>query len=140
MGAQENKELSLKMYKSQAVGDHQGFLDCCAEDITITVPGNQALLPWRVQVKGRANVPEFFAFMNKFITIDKVEMKDFVADGDKVVIFLHEHLTVVGNKFSFELDEVHVHTHKDGKIVDISMFEDTATVVAAVRGKKVEDL
>ncbi len=140
MGAKENKELSLKMYQSQAAGDHQGFLNCCAEDITITVPGCQELLPWRVHVEGRANIPEFFAFMNKYITIDKVEMKQLVADDDKVVIFLHEYLTVVENKFSFELDEVHVHTHKEGKIVDISMFEDTATVVAAVRGKKVQDL
>ncbi len=140
MGASENKQLSLKMYQSQAAGDHQGFLNCCAEDITITVPGSQDLLPWRVHVKGRNNIPEFFAFMGKYITIDKVEMKELVADGDKVVIFLHEYLTVVENKFSFELDEVHVHTHKDGKIVDISMFEDTATVVAAVRGKKIQDL
>ena len=79
--------------------------------------------------------------MAQKISIDKVELQDIVADGSKVVIFLHEWLTVQENKFSFELDEVHVHTYNDdGKVVDITMFEDTATVVAAVRGKKVQDL
>ncbi len=140
MGAAENKEIAIKMYESQQQHDAEGFLGATAENITITVPGHQALLPWRVTVKGRDNIVPWLMDMGKYIAIDKVELKEFVADGDKVVILLHEWLTVVENQFSFELDEVHVLTIHDGKVVDITMYEDTAIVVAALRGKNVTAL
>ncbi len=141
MGAKENKENSISMYKSLQEKQPQGFLAGLSDDCKITAPGAQELLPWTVSVTGKANFPGWTMAMAQKISIDKVELQDIVADGSKVVIFLHEWLTVQENKFSFELDEVHVHTYNsEGKVVDITMFEDTATVVAAVRGKKVQDL
>jgi ketosteroid isomerase-like protein len=140
MGAAENKALSQKMYNSQLKGDLQGFMSCLSEDCVITAPGSDDLLPWRVQVKGRANIPEWLMFMGKHITMDVVKPKQYIADEDKVVVFVHETLTVVKNKKTFELDEIHVHTHKDGKIVDIAMHEDTVAVLAAVRGKEIKDM
>ncbi len=140
MGAAENKALSQKMYAAQLKGDVPGFLGCCAEDISITAPGSQDLLPWRVAVKGRDNVVEWLMFMRKHITMDKVVPTQYIADEDKVVIFVKETLTVQHNQNTFELDEVHVHTHKDGKIVDITMYEDTVAVLAAVRGKEIKDM
>ncbi|MFC1669468.1 nuclear transport factor 2 family protein [Spirochaetota bacterium] len=141
MGAQENKANSIKFYEGLAKRDAAGVLDCLDENITVTAPGCQKLLPWTVSFSGRDNILQWQMDMHKHITIDKVEVQDMVADGTKVVIFLHEWLTVQHNKFSFELDEIHIHSYNDeGKIIDISMCEDTAKVVAAVRGKEVEDL
>ncbi len=141
MGAKENKENSIKMYMALEKKEPQGFLDGLTDDATVTAPGCQDLLPWRVSVKGKENFVQWQIDMREHITIDKAEPRDIVADGNKVVVFLHEWLTVNKNNFSFELDEVHVHTYNDeGKVIDITMYEDTAKVVAAVRGKKVEDL
>lgn len=143
MGGKENKANSVKFYQGLAQRDAKSVLDCLDENITITAPGCQKLLPWKVSFTGRANLMAWQMDMNKHITIDKVEVKGMVADDEsnKVVIFMHEWLTVQQNKFSFELDEIHIHTYgKNGKIIDVSMCEDTAKVVAAVRGKKVEDL
>lgn len=141
MGAQENKKNSIAMYEALQQKKPAGFLAGLADDAVVTAPGCQELLPWTVQVKGKNNFPGWTMAMNEHISIDKVELKNFVADGNTVVIFLHEWLTVQHNKFSFELDEVHVHTYNDeGKVIDISMYEDTAAVVAAVRGKRVEEL
>ncbi len=141
MGAKENKENSIKMYMALEKKEPQGFLDGLTDDATVTAPGCQDLLPWRVSVKGKESFIQWQIDMREHITIDKAEPRDIVADGNKVVVFLHEWLTVNKNKFSFELDEVHVHTYNDeGKVVDITMYEDTAKVVAAVRGKKVEEL
>ena len=140
MSAQENRTLVENMYQSQARGDFAGFLSAAADDISITVPGHGEMLPWKVSCRGKENIGPWLADMSKHIKIDRVELKEFIADRDKVVILLHEWLTVVENQFSFELDEVHVHTVKDGKVVDITMYEDTATVVAAVRGKEVTQL
>lgn len=140
MDAQDNKALCQGMYQAQARGDFAGFMAAAADDIEITVPGHNALLPWSVNVKGKNSIGPWLQNMGKHIKIDKVELKEFVADGDKVVIFLREWLTVVDNGFSFELDEIHVHTVKDGLVADITMYEDTAKVVAALRGKEVTDL
>ena len=140
MDAEKNRQIVQDMYEAQATGDFPGFLAAASDNISIRVPGNQELLPWRVEVQGRDNIGPWLQDMGKHIKIDKVELKDFIAYGDKVVILLHEWLTVTKNNYSFELDEVHVHTLKHGKVVDITMYEDTATVVAAVRGKDVTEL
>ncbi len=113
---------------------------CCSEDVKITAPGSNDLLPWRVSVTGLKNVPEWLMFMNQHITMDKVEPQQYIADEDKVVIFVKETLTVQSNKRTFQLDEIHVHTHKDGKIVDVKMHEDTLRVLAEVRGKELKDM
>jgi len=141
MGATENKRTSMGMYEALQCKQPQGFMAGLAPDVKITAPGCQKLLPWSVSVTGRDNVPAWTMAMNQHITIDRVELKDFVADGNKVVIFLSETLTVQHNKHTFQLDEVHVHTYNAaGKVVDITMYEDTAKVVAAVRGQEIEAL
>ena len=56
MGAKENKENSIKMYMSLEKKEPQGFLDGLADDATVTAPGCQDLLPWRVAVKGKENI------------------------------------------------------------------------------------
>jgi len=141
MGAQENKANTMKFYEGLAKRDAAGVLDCLDENVTVTAPGCQKLLPWTVSFKGRDNILQWQMDMHQHITIDEVRVDDVVADGNKVVVFLHEWLTVQSNKFSFELDEIHIHHYNDNaKIVEITMSEDTAKVVAAVRGKQVEDL
>ena len=141
MGAQENKANTMKFYEGLAKRDAASVLDCLDENVKVTAPGCQKLLPWTVSFSGRDNLLPWQMDMNKHITIDEVRVDDVVADGNKVVVFLHEWLTVQSNQFSFELDEIHVHHYNENaKIVEITMSEDTAKVVAAVRGKQVEDL
>ena len=140
MGAKENKALSKKMYDALLAKNLPGFLACCSKDVKITAPGCQALLPWRVSVTGLDNVPGWLMFMNQHISMDKVEPQQYIADEDKVVIFVKETLTVQSNKRTFQLDEVHVHTHRDGKIVDVTMYEDTVRVLAEVRGKDITEM
>lgn len=143
MGAKERKANTMKFYQGLAQRDAASVLDCLDENITITAPGCQDLLPWRVSFTGRDNLMKWQMDMHEHITIDKVEPQDIVADeeSNKVVIFLHETLTVQKNKVTFELDEIHVHHYNDdNKIVEVTMCEDTAKVLAAVRGVDIKDL
>jgi len=143
MGAKERKANTIKFYTGLAQKDAAGIMECLDERITITAPGCQDLLPWTVSFTGRENLLKWQMDMNRHITIDKVEVKEVIADDDsnKVICLMHEVLTVQHNKFTFELDEIHIHHYNDkNKIIEVTMCEDTAKVVAAVRGKNVEQL
>ncbi len=143
MGAKERKMNTMKFYEGLAKRDAASVLDCLDENITITAPGCQELLPWNVSFTGRDNLMKWQMDMNKHITIDNVEVKAVIADEENkmVICLMHEWLTVQENKYSFELDEIHIHRYNDeNKIVEVTMSEDTAMVVAAVRGKKIEEL
>jgi len=56
-----------------------------------------------------------------------------VAEADRVVVLLHVAATVLSTGKMFESDIIHFFTVKDGKIVSLRDFFDTAAVVEATR-------
>ncbi len=75
-----------------------------------------------------------------FVNISGLEHEDIdVMDG--LFGILDNAMNKINKIFRPRVLNVHVHTYNDeGKVIDISMYEDTAAVVAAVRGKPVEAL
>ncbi len=141
----EYAELSRKNHQlgeDMMAAMHEGglkFLDYITDDFKLTVPGHPELLPWPTSVEGKAGFGAYGMALRKHIEA-KPEVKAIVAEGNTIVFFIYEQLKVLHNNYTFDLDEVWVATVKDGKCCEIKMFEDTAKVVAAVRGKDVNEL
>lgn len=130
MAAPDNVQLVRRLYDAMARGDVATVLSLMSEDVTFVVPGPSgvgAAGTWR----GHDGVQQCFRTLRESQRNQGLEIQEFVAEGDKVVVVLHVTATVLSTGKLFESDIVHFFTVKDGKIVSLRDFFDTAAVVEA---------
>ncbi|MCS5717797.1 nuclear transport factor 2 family protein [Herbiconiux sp. CPCC 205763] len=115
----------------QRVGeqDADGIADLFDEEIDWYVPGNEAL-PWTGRRSKRSEVPHYFHAMWPAFSPGKsvVEVEAVLVDGDHAAVFAHfSHVVhVTGRPFSTP-SVFHI-VVRDGKIVKMHLYEDTAAV------------
>ena len=63
------------------------------------------------------------------------EPREFIAGGDKVVVLVFERFRVKSTGISVDNNYVHVYTMKNGRVVQMLIFEDTAPIIRALGGK-----
>ena len=132
MSEQENKRLIQKVYDSFNAGDIEALLAAFSVDIDWQVPDIEHV-PFSGSRRGRQQVGEFFAQMGEQQDVQELELEDFIAQGDKVVVLGHYawHVKSTGRKFAG--DWAHVFTVRSGQIVRFQEYTDTAAAAAAHR-------
>ncbi len=95
----------------------------------------QADIPFGGRYHGHEQVAQFFATIRETVKAEQFEPQEFIAKGDKVVVLGHERIRVKSNGRTCETDWVHVFTLRNGKVVKIHVYSDTACIVAAFRGE-----
>jgi ketosteroid isomerase-like protein len=125
-----NKEIAQKGYECFGTGDIPGLLDLCADDIGWTIPTveNAAFSGSR---KGREAVGEFFTQLAAAEDFSDFTPKEFIAEGDKVVVLGTSTATVKETGKTFSTDWVHIFTIKDGKIANFLEHFDNAGATRA---------
>ncbi len=120
-----NKEIAQKGYECFGTGDIAGLLDLCAEDINWTIPvvENAAYSGSRT---GKAAVGEFFSLLDAAEDFSDFTPKEFIAEGDKVVVLGQSTATVKETGKTFSTDWVHIFTITDGKIANFLEHFDNA--------------
>ena len=105
-----------------------------AEDVEWWVAGPRAALPFAGTWRGPDGVAEFHRILGETMRYDRTELKEYIVDGDNVAaIFVGEGIArATGKPFRSEI--MRLYTFKDGKIVRVRNFYDTAAYVAAVAG------
>ncbi len=73
--------------------------------------------------------------MLAFVDVNQFEPKEFLADGDKVVVTGHLNLNAKSNGGEIDSDFVHVITLRDRKWARFRDFMDTAAAVNAFSGE-----
>jgi ketosteroid isomerase-like protein len=63
------------------------------------------------------------------------EPREFIAQGDKVVVLVHSEITVTPTGRDFANSDAHVWTLRAGKVARQQSYEDTAAVADAYRGR-----
>jgi uncharacterized protein len=129
---EDNVQLVKRLYEAMARGDMTAILALMADDVTFVVPGPPGLDAagtWH----GHEGVQQCFRKLRESQRNQGLEIREFVADDDKVVVLLHATVTVLSTGKMFESDIVHFFTVKAGKIVSLRDFFDTAAVVEASR-------
>ena len=110
----------------------ESLLALLDETITWSTPG-PADLPIAGNRRGRAGVAEFFQTLVATVDILRFEPKQFVAQGDVVVVLGDDTSRVKATGASVEFEWVHVFTLRDGKVIAFKEYGDVSALVAEVR-------
>ena len=129
--SQDNLDVIRRGYDAFGRGDINTLLESFDEQVSWVTPGPPELATSGRRT-GRQEVAEFFASVNELFDIQRFEPKDFLAQGDRVVVVGSETARARSTGNVIEVDWVHVFTMRNGKVVAFQEFFDTAAVVAAL--------
>lgn len=134
MSEQENVQRAQAAYAAFGRGDIPAFMDALADNVEWVLPG-PADVPLFGTFRGKAGVREWLGTMGEQVQFRVFEPREFIAQGEKVVVLLHGESTVTRTNRDVVSDGVHVLTLRDGKLVRFVGNDDTAAIADAYRGR-----
>jgi uncharacterized protein len=132
MSEQENIRLVQQVYDHFKTGNIQALLGLLSDNVDWELPEIENV-PFAGKRMGREKVTDFFATVAKNQDFLEFEVRDFIAQGDKVVALGHYEWHVKPTGRRFEADFAHVFTAREGKIVAFHEYTDTAAAANAYR-------
>jgi ketosteroid isomerase-like protein len=131
---QENVQLIRGALAAFAGGDAQTFLNLFSDEVDFRHPMPLELWPWAGKHRGRARVAHALVRLARTLEFEQFEPREFIAQGDKVVVLVSERARSKATGIAVDNSYAHVYTVKDGTITQLLIFEDTAPIIAALRG------
>lgn len=125
MSERENTQLVQQAYSDFQNGDVPALLDALSEDVEWVVPEVEGV-PGRGTWRGPEQVGEFFRILSDTQESRGLELREFVAQGDKVVVLGHYAWHVKATGKEWECDFVHALSVRDGKVRRFQEYTDTA--------------
>jgi len=129
MGTQENLQVVKNGYAAFARGDVQGLLALFAENIEWIIPG--AGLPLAGTYRGLAGAATFFQKLTAEVEILAFEPREFVAEGDRVLVVGWERAKVKATDRTYQADWVMAFTVQNGKVTKYHQYTDTQSIAEA---------
>src|SRR5579863_1520039 len=120
MGTQENVQVVKDAYAAFFSGNIPGLLSLLAEDVVWDIPG--AGLPLAGTYRGRDGVANFFQKLVQEAEILDFQPREFVAEGDRVLVVGWERMKDKTTGRGAESDWVMAFTIRDGKIANFREF------------------
>jgi hypothetical protein len=114
-------ELVKEVYRRFSQNDIDGFLVLCADDIEWVVNGAATLEKCR-SFRGVRGVQEFLNILGESWEFREFSPREFIADGQTVVVLGEEAGTEKNSGFSFSNRWAHVFDVREGKIVRFREF------------------
>jgi len=133
MSTPTNTERVQQMYAAFGRGDIQAILNALSPDVTWAVQG-PAWLPFFGNRRGRQQAAQFFQAIAENLDIQEFAPREFIAEGDKVVVIGYERSQAKPTGRPIEGAWVHVFTFRGGQVVEFREFCDTAATAAAFPG------
>jgi ketosteroid isomerase-like protein len=130
MNEQQNIKLVQQAYDDYARGDLDHLLSCMTPHIEWEIPTVPSLA-FTGKRRGHEEVAEYFRLANEKQALRQFTPKEFIAEGDKVVVLGFGAWTAKDTGRDFESDWVHVFTVKDGQIAAFREFMDAHLAVEA---------
>jgi len=131
MDEQQDVKVVQEAYAAFKRRDIQGVLSKITDDVAWFVPGPKDAVPIVGQRHGRQGVAEFFSKLAELQEAEEFEPREFVAQGNRVVVLGHYRWRVRATSRSFDSDFAHVFTIRNGKIAGFHEYYDTHAAVAA---------
>ncbi len=126
-----NLDVIRRGYDAFGRGDIDALLELFDQQIVWVTPG-----PPELETSGKRNGPQevagFFAAVNRLFDIQRFEPREFIAQGDSIVVIGSETVVARSTGKIVELDWAHVFKMRNGKVVAVQEFFDTAAVLAAM--------
>jgi uncharacterized protein len=133
MSEQSNVELVQKALVAFGQGDLETAVSYFADNVAIQHPMPKEIWPWCGRSSGRRALANFLSEMSRVLSFELFEAREFIAQGDKVVVNVFERPRVKATGKMYDNDYVHIYTVRGGLIAEVKIFEDTAMVQAALR-------
>lgn len=130
MNEQENTQLVRKSYELFNSGDIETLLGMYSNDVSWETPKVENS-PLGGKISGRESVMDFFTRLDENEEFSMFEAKEFIAQGDKVVVLGHFVSRVKSTNKQFASDFAHIVTVVDGKITGFYELFDTAAAEKA---------
>lgn len=132
MKDQEAVQVVRRVYDAFARADALVPVDLLTEDADWWASGPPAI-PWAGQHRGRQQVTRYIETVRAAIEVGRVEMREFIVAGDRVVVLGHVWAKARATGRSFDADFAHVWTLRDGKVSAYRNYVDSAAVAEAFR-------
>lgn len=133
MTEQENVQAIQGLYAVFQQGDFAAFLNTLADEVEWFVPGPKQILPWAGLRKGREQVAQFFAEFAQTAETQQFEPREFIAQGERVVVLGYRRDRVKATGRIFGSEWAQVFSLRAGKIMSFRGYIDAAAIVAAFR-------
>jgi ketosteroid isomerase-like protein len=118
-----------QVYADFGRGDLQGLLALLADDIEYVSPGDG--LPLAGTYRGHAAVTNHFEKLLSEVQIEALDPREFIAEGDRVLVVGWERGKVSASNRKYEYHWVMAFTVRDGKITNIQEYNDTLALARA---------
>jgi ketosteroid isomerase-like protein len=132
---QQNTQAVQQAFAAFGRGDIPALLQMLSPDVEWVADGPPDILPWAGVYRGPEQAGQFFMNLAGAVEFQQFEPREFIAQGDRVVVLGHTRSTLKSNGRTNEQDWVMVFTVRNGKIAYYRYLEDTAASVAASQGR-----
>ena len=130
MSVKENVQIVKDAYAAFGRGDIQGVLALLAEDIEWISPGGAS--PPAGTYRGPAAVAGFFQKLSETLEFLSFEPREFVAEGDRVLVVGFDSWRAKATNRTFEGHWVMAFTVRNGKVTNVQEYVDTLGVARAL--------
>ena len=130
MGEQANIELVKKAYDAFQKGDINGVLALADPDVDWKLPDMEGI-PFSGSRRGLGEVAEFFRQVDELMQLRSFTPREFIAQGDRVIVLGYYDWVIRKTGATLGAEWVHSFTIRNGKLIALEEFTDTAKVLEA---------
>jgi uncharacterized protein len=128
MGVQDNVQAVKDGYQAFSRGDFPGLLALLTEDVEWHHPGAYSLSG---TYKGHNGVARFLEKIAQDFEILDLQTREFVAEGDRVLVLGWERAKIKATNRIYEADWIHAFTLRNGKVAKFREYTDTQAIAVA---------
>ena len=129
MSTEESVQIVKNGFAAFGRGDISGLLELMAEDVEWEIPGTG--LPLAGTYLGRDGVANFFQKLSAETEILDFQPREFIADGDRVLVVGFERTKLKATNRIVDLEWVMSFTVRNGKVAGYRQYYDTKAVADA---------
>ena len=129
MGTQDNVQVVKQGYAAFGRRDIPGLVALLAEDVEWHIPGEGPSFAGTYH--GHKEVTNFFQNLARELDIQDFQPREFVAEGDHVMVIGWERAKLKSTNRTIELDWVMDFTVRNGKIAKFRQYTDTQAIAKA---------
>jgi ketosteroid isomerase-like protein len=134
MNEEENVEFVKQGFAAFEKGDIKTLLEGFTENVEIRQPGPKEIIPFSGIYRGPEQAAQYFKTMVETQEFKQFEVRDFVAQANKVVVIGFEQIKIRSTGRSVNVDWVIVFTLRGDKIASMHIYEDTSEKIEAFKG------
>ena len=129
MSIEKNVQTVKDFFAAIGSGDREALLALVAEDIEWIVPGEN--WPLAGTRRGHAGLADLFQTASETVETSFMEPREFVAQGDRVLVVGFATGKIIATNKTFEDDWIFAITVRNGKLTNIREYIDTQALARA---------